>query len=91
MVCRLDAVILQARAPNTGRQRFGHHAVFIVAIVQEMAQFVHHHAQQIDSVHFALVARRGELAVVPRRRVKEPAVAGSVGVEPHRLVGRQPK
>ena len=84
--------------PHARRQRLGHHAahdgVGVVVVVQpeDVAHLVGQHRQEIDpprrgAVHHA----GGELGVVPRGRVEEPAVPGRVRVEVDDRRGRQPQ
>src|SRR5262249_49867621 len=64
---------------DAGRQRVRQQAVVGVIVAEQMPQLVLQDGEQIHVVPLTLVAGRGELDVVTRRRI-EPAPAGGVDV-----------
>jgi hypothetical protein len=58
-----------------------------VIVAEQVADLVSEHGQQVHAVLLALVAGRGELGVVPRRRIDEPAPAGGIVVQPNGVAG----
>src|SRR5262245_59862467 len=54
---------------------------------EQVAGLMLQNGEQVDPVLLALVTRRGELGIVPRSLVHEPAPAGGVVVEPDSVMG----
>src|SRR5262249_3321497 len=79
------------RLTHAGRKRVAHHAPIRVIVAEQVADLVLKHGEQIDATLLALVAGRGELRIVPRRLVHEPAPAGGVVVEPDAVAGSSTK
>src|SRR5262249_14839338 len=78
-----------ADTPGANGQRPGHTAIWSVLQAEDVAHLVTDDRQQVHVILFALVAGRGELAVVMRRRIDEPAPAGRVVVQPDGAAGLQ--
>ena len=50
-------------------------------VAKNVPDLVGQHGEQVHAVLLALIAGRGELGIVPRRQIDEPAPAGGVVVE----------
>src|SRR5262249_14893707 len=77
--------------PDTGGERVMHYAGCLMLLAQQMAHFVRDGREQVHPVLLALVAGRGKLGIVARRRIDKPAPVGGVVVEPDGVVGCEAK
>src|SRR5262249_1912354 len=72
------------RTPFSYGEGLLHGAVMLVLVTEQVTDLVSEHREQVLAV---LVARRGELGVLPRGRIDEPTPAGGVVVQPDGAAG----
>lgn len=74
--------VSRRRSPDICWQRVRHHAAVLMVVIEQVAELVFQHGEQVHSVLLASLAGHGELAVLKRRCVHEPAPAGGGCAQP---------